>query len=684
MERAAFSWFGGFYQSQTRKPCGAVQGLQTLAAKMPKMLRWQARFFTTRPGALRWLMGACVAVASLAGSWAQSPPAAGGSPGQGPSVQVQQSLWLDETQTLEFESVRTQVFQPFKPAARLTLGPGVLWVRLNVQQADGAVGPLFLQLLPPHIGEVTLYSPSGPGRWDQRLLGSHEVLSRVKLGGMATTEDFYLRIASRNSPALVALVGRQDDLDSHETKLAVAITVITTLTLVFLLVMLWRTVSHASWMAALISTLMLSSQTQLWLSLGYAYTVLGLPLKVGTALAPPLTIANLAIAGSIFSLFYTALFPHQRWVRWLWAWSVLQTVLCLYALIEPDTASNLSTMAWRIGPLMFGASLLMAAIREPDRLRQISSKVAFGILLLISTVMAFVAWRAGGFWGATSTELASDLFITNLVSRVSLLLVITGFANWLFERLKAAQLHAIQGELQVSKESLDLESKRLERQRKFTAMLAHELKNPLAVSHLALSGIKARIAKDDPLLERSAAIEQSLQEIDAIIDRCSEMDGFEQGQLPMSLGSFTLNDLTAAIKAANPSERIYLLMRGVPGDTVLVSDIQYLKIIFSNLLTNALKYSPPDTLVELAVRPASQTGPTPAVEFCISNEVGNAGTPAPDLAFERFYRAEAARNQSGAGLGLWLSQSLAHALGSEVVMQTDPEKISFSLVLKYT
>ena len=58
-------------------------------------------------------------------------------------------------------------------------------------------------------------------------------------------------------------------------------------------------------------------------------------------------------------------------------------------------------------------------------------------------------------------------------------------------------------------------------------------------------------------------------------------------------------------------------------------------------------------------------------------------TPAPDRAFERFYRAEAARNQSGAGLGLWLSQELAHALGTKVVMQQDDDKISFSLVLPY-
>jgi signal transduction histidine kinase len=306
------------------------------------------------------------------------------------------------------------------------------------------------------------------------------------------------------------------------------------------------------------------------------------------------------------------------------------------------------------------------------------------MLLFSSAMFVAVSWKSGGILGEKAVELTSNLFIQNILSRTFMLLVIMGLASWFYDRLKANQLHAIQNELQVSHASLDLESKRLERQRKFTAMLAHELKNPLAVSHLALSGIRARIGQDGPLQQRSAAIEQSLQEIDAIIDRCSEMDGFEQGQLPMRIGAFTLNDLMATLKAANGNERIYFLVQGIPSETVLVSDMHYLKIIFSNLLTNALKYSPPDTLVELAVQAVQRDGQAPMVSFCVSNEVGEAGTPSPDLAFERFYRAESARNQSGAGLGLWLSQSLAHALGTEVVMQTQSEKISFTLVLPCT
>jgi signal transduction histidine kinase len=109
--------------------------------------------------------------------------------------------------------------------------------------------------------------------------------------------------------------------------------------------------------------------------------------------------------------------------------------------------------------------------------------------------------------------------------------------------------------------------------------------------------------------------------------------------------------------------------------------MQYLKIIFNNLLTNALKYSPPDTLIEMSVHAELDGQGNKVLNLCVSNEVGEAGTPAPERAFERFYRAEAARNQSGAGLGLWLSQELAHALGSEVQMQQDDDKISFSLIL---
>jgi signal transduction histidine kinase len=338
---------------------------------------------------------------------------------------------------------------------------------------------------------------------------------------------------------------------------------------------------------------------------------------------------------------------------------------------------------WLLGPLVLAPCLIVAAFREPSSLQAFSSKVALGFLLLTCVVLELLAFKLGGAMGSLSNELTTDLFIKNIFTRFPQLLAVVVLSSWIFDRIQANHLQLLSGELQKSKEGLEMESKRLERQRKFTTMLAHELKNPLAVSHMALSGIESRLGNNDPLLERAAAIKQSLQDIDAIIDRCSEIDGFEQGELPMSIGAFSLNHFLALLKEANSNERIYFLKRGLHDDAMLTSDIQYLKIILTNLLTNALKYSPNDTLIELSVQAAVDTQGQKALNFCVSNELGEAGSPDPDRVFERFYRAEAARNQSGAGLGLWLSQELAHALGSKVLMQQGEGKISFSLKLPY-
>jgi signal transduction histidine kinase len=646
---------------------------------MLDMFELKARLLTVHASAWCWWVGACLVLSFWGGALAQSAAPKEGMSAQ--RVQVQQTLFVDESGRLDFESARTQDFKPFNPLERLAIGGKIVWLRLHIEQANGADAPLLMQLIPPHLGNVSLYSASGTGQWLEQTLTPQDYISTTALGAAGRGEDFYLRINSRHNAPVLAFVGSKEELNLHDKKMAVMTTIISTLVLVFFLVMLWRTFHHFSLLNALICTLLVSSQIQHWLTSGLAITLLDLSLAVVMGIATSIIIANVSIAGGIFIVFSTTLFPKQGWLRWLWSWSIFQLGMVFYALFEPSEASNLSMLAWRCGTPIFFAFLLTAAIRDPLALRQLSNKVAFGVLLMSSAMFVAVSWKSGGVLGVNAVELTSDLFIQNILSRTVPLLVIMGLASWFYERLKASQLLAIQSELQLSQESLGIESKRLERQRKFTAMLAHELKNPLAVSHLALSGIKARIGQDDPLQQRSAAIEQSLQEIDAIIDRCSEMDGFEQGRLPMQIGAFTLNDLMAALKSTHRSDRIYILVQGIPSETVLVSDMHYLKIIFSNLLTNALKYSPPDTLVELAVQAVQREGQAPLVSFCVSNEVGEAGTPSPDLAFERFYRAESALNQSGAGLGLWLSQSLAHALGTEVVMQTEPEKISFTLVL---
>lgn len=664
-----------------------MQGLKTPNAKMHSMFCLQAIFSTQSARALRWLVAVWFGLALMGSALAQGTPPKVDLQGeaQGAGVQVKQTLWIDESRQLDFERARTQEFKPFNPFERLNFGNKVAWLRLHVEHTDATTGPLLLHLLPPHIGEVTLYFPSSNASevWTKRQVDNKELTSKIKLGEASKGDIFYLRISSRNNASIVAFLGGKEEMNAHDSKLAVVMTFISTLTLITFIIFLWRTLRLFSWMSVLSCALLVSYQIQFWIGMGYAYSILNLPLAAGVLMVTPNIIANITIAGGILVLIGCTLFPNQKWLRWVWVWSAFQFCMFIYAFIEPAVASRLSMTVWLIGPLVLVVCLTVAAIREPDSLRLFSSKVAFVVLLTTCLLLEAVAWKSGGILGSHNIQLTTDLFIQNIFVRFPQLIVIIVLSSWIFERIRANHLNMLSGELQKSKESLEMESKRLDRQRKFTAMLAHELKNPLAVSHMALSGIESRLGNSDPMMERAAAIKQSLQDINAIIDRCSEIDGFEQGELPMSVGTFSLNHFLALLKEANTNERIYFLKRGVHDDAVLTSDMQYLKIILNNLLNNALKYSPPDTLIEMSVQGVTDVQGLKSIHFCVSNEVGEAGTPAPDRAFERFYRAEAARNQSGAGLGLWLSQELAHALGTEVLMQNDYHKISFSLVLPY-
>jgi K+-sensing histidine kinase KdpD len=135
------------------------------------------------------------------------------------------------------------------------------------------------------------------------------------------------------------------------------------------------------------------------------------------------------------------------------------------------------------------------------------------------------------------------------------------------------------------------------------------------------------------------------------------------------------------VKNAQTSERIYSIVRGCDDHQLVQTDMHYVKAILNNLLNNALKYAVPETLVEFKVE-AKQTEQHSEIVFTVSNEVPPDGAPDPAQVFQRYYRAEWAKQQSGAGLGLWLAQSMAHALGTELHYTHAHNMVTFHFAIK--
>jgi signal transduction histidine kinase len=76
---------------------------------------------------------------------------------------------------------------------------------------------------------------------------------------------------------------------------------------------------------------------------------------------------------------------------------------------------------------------------------------------------------------------------------------------------------------------------------------------------------------------------------------------------------------------------------------------------------------------------ALNTGAQAQVRLSVTNDIGVAGAPDPGLVFNRYYRGANTTSLPGTGLGLWLSQSIAESIQTQVVMEMFENRISFSI-----
>jgi signal transduction histidine kinase len=112
------------------------------------------------------------------------------------------------------------------------------------------------------------------------------------------------------------------------------------------------------------------------------------------------------------------------------------------------------------------------------------------------------------------------------------------------------------------------------------------------------------------------------------------------------------------------------------GATILVDPLRLHQVI-ENLVSNAMKFSPPGGQVDLSVRLTSQWQ---------TWEVRDQGPGIPEAEqgriFERFYRAQAAKAKPGTGLGLAIVKHLCRLMGGEVTVESRPsEGATFRVML---
>jgi two-component system, OmpR family, sensor kinase len=212
-----------------------------------------------------------------------------------------------------------------------------------------------------------------------------------------------------------------------------------------------------------------------------------------------------------------------------------------------------------------------------------------------------------------------------------------------------------------------------EAERRFVSDASHELRAPLT----AIQGNLDLLERQPGLgeAERREAVSEASREARRLAQLVADLlalaradAGVALRRQPVELDRVALETFGAARHLAH-GQRLEI---GTLEPAVVEGDPDRLKQLLLILLDNALKYTPPDGTVTLALS-RDGPGPTPIVLTVRDTGVGIPPDALPRV-FERFYRADPARGRDpgGTGLGLPIARWIAEQHGGEIALCSQP------------
>ncbi|MFW5878415.1 MAG: PAS domain-containing sensor histidine kinase, partial [Myxococcota bacterium] len=231
---------------------------------------------------------------------------------------------------------------------------------------------------------------------------------------------------------------------------------------------------------------------------------------------------------------------------------------------------------------------------------------------------------------------------------------------------RAAELDASVASLHAVQEQRDV----------YVHTISHDLRVPLSViqGHGQLLHELLKEGAQDVAEEMNESIEAILRNtrrMNVMIRDLVDAARIEGGKLSLELRPISLASyLDTLLERSDVMVEMERVRTDVPEDLRAVSaDPDRLDRILMNLVSNALKYSPPQEPVVVAARRQGEE----VVVSVIDRGAGVAPEDLPHI-FDRFYRARGARKVQGVGLGLYITRMLVQAHGGRVWVESEAER----------
>ncbi|MBR4641874.1 MAG: HAMP domain-containing histidine kinase [Selenomonadaceae bacterium] len=218
------------------------------------------------------------------------------------------------------------------------------------------------------------------------------------------------------------------------------------------------------------------------------------------------------------------------------------------------------------------------------------------------------------------------------------------------------------------------------RQQRFVNDVSHELRTPLTIIRGYVDLLES-CGADDPDLFKEAvsSIKKSAQNMQNLIESLLFLARADQGHQPLNKIPVDLDDLLKKFVEEYPSSRVQITKLT---HCRILADAEFLKKMFAAFLENALRYSPPDTVVKVEL---TSSGDEATLKF-IDKGIGISKEDCAKI-FDRFYRTDKARtklsdSENSVGLGLSVAKWIADRHDIEIKVKSKPgEGSTFKLII---
>ena len=217
---------------------------------------------------------------------------------------------------------------------------------------------------------------------------------------------------------------------------------------------------------------------------------------------------------------------------------------------------------------------------------------------------------------------------------------------------------------------------------KMYSVIAHDLRSPMASIRMVLNLAVAAISPDvvgQEIFDLIDKANKESEDVHDLLDNLLKWTKSQTGRLSVVMQDFDLNDIIPGVvdifEMIAATKKIKLSYTG--GSTIVRADNDMLKTIVRNFMSNAVKFSPEDSSIEITV-----TSDADFAKISVRDHGVGIAADRIDSIFHKGETTYGTGGEEGSGLGLQLCQDFARKIGGDVMVESvEGEGSTFSVLV---